>query len=267
MDIATIAGIIAGVGVICMAMLSGGSFMQFVDLPSTLIVLGGTCAAVLIRFPLGGVLKALGLGLKIALRNPAGSHRDMVEEIARLGGIARKSGPLGLDNEKVEDDFLAKGIQLIADGHDPEFIGESMARESELKIDRLTQGEKIFRAIGDAAPAFGMIGTLVGLIQMLATMDDPANIGPSMAIALLTTLYGALIANLVAIPVADKLAAKLKDAELNQALVTDGVVQIRQNKNPNLIREMLLAYLPENARGPLKDGQGGAQPAGQPQAA
>lgn len=266
MDIATIAGIVAGIFVICMAMLTGGSFMQFVDLPSTLIVIGGTCAAVLIRFPLGGVLKALGLGLKIALRNPSASHRDTVEEIARLGGIARKSGPLGLDNERVDDEFLAKGIQLIADGHEVDFIAETMNREAELKLDRLTQGEKIFRAIGDAAPAFGMIGTLVGLIQMLATMEDPSNIGPSMAIALLTTLYGALIANLIAIPVADKLAAKLKDTELNQALVTDGIVQIRQNKNPNLIREMLLAYLPENARGPV-GGNGGGQPAGQPQAA
>ncbi len=267
MDIATIIGVIAGIFVICMAMLTGGSFGQFVDLPSTLIVMGGTSAAVLIRFPLSGVLKALGLGLKIAIRNPSGSHRDMVEEIARLGGIARKAGPLGLDNEKVDDDFLAKGIQLIADGHEVEFIAETMSREGDLKVERLQRGEKIFRAIGDAAPAFGMIGTLVGLIQMLATMDDPGNIGPSMAIALLTTLYGALIANLIAIPIADKLAMKLKDTELNQALVTDGVTQIRQNKNPNLIREMLLAYLPENARGPVPAKGGGGQPAGQPQAA
>lgn len=266
MDIATIAGVIAGIFVICMAMLTGGSFGQFVDLPSTLIVLGGTCAAVLIRFPIGGVLKALALGSKIAFRNPSDSARDLIEQIARLGGIARKSGPLGLDNERVDDEFLGKGIQLIADGHDVEFLQETMNREGELKIDRLQQGERIFRAIGDAAPAFGMIGTLVGLIQMLATMDDPANIGPSMAIALLTTLYGALIANLVAIPIADKLGAKLKDAEINQTLVIDGVVQIRQNKNPNLIREMLLAYLPENARGPVDAPAGGA-PSGQPQAA
>lgn len=266
MDIATIAGVIAGIFVIAMAMLTGGSFMQFMDLPSVLIVIGGTCAAVLIRFPITGVLKALALGARIAVANPKGSHRDTIEEIARLGGVARKSGPLGLDNENVADDFLAKGVQLIADGHDAEFLRETMEREGALKTERLQTGERIFRAIGDSAPAFGMIGTLVGLIQMLATMDDPANIGPSMAIALLTTLYGALIANLIAIPVADKLAAKLKDTELTQAIVIDGVTQIRQNKNPNLIREMLLAYLPESARGPVP-AKGGTAPAGQPQAA
>lgn len=264
MDFATIAGIIAGVTVVVLAMLTGGQIMQFVDLPSTLIVIGGTAAAILIRFPLNSVLRTFFMGFKIALRNPRTSHRDTIEEITRLGLVARKNGPLGLDNEKPDDDFLAKATSLIADGHDADFMEETLGREASLKVDRLQQGERIMRAIGDAAPAFGMIGTLVGLIQMLATMDDPSSIGPSMAIALLTTLYGALLANLIALPIADKLQMKLKDTELHQAVVMDGMIQVRMNKNPNLIREMLLAYLPENQRA---EAEAEGAPAAQPQAA
>ena len=139
-------------------------------------------------------------------------------------------------------------MQYIADGYEMDFIKETMERERDLFLDRLGEGKKVFKALGDSAPAFGMIGTLVGLVQMLATMDDPSTIGPSMAIALLTTLYGALISNVICLPIVDKLDSKFDTEEVNQTLVIDGVLQIRQNKSPALIRDMLIAYLPEKVR-------------------
>ena len=165
--------------------------------------------------------------------------------------MVRKNGPLGLENAEVSDENLAKGVQYIADGYDMVFIKDAMERERDLYMGRLEEGQRVFKALGDSAPAFGMIGTLVGLVQLLANMDDPSSIGPAMAIALLTTLYGAVLANLIALPIADKLEAKIGVEEVNQTLIIDGVIQIRDSKSPALIREMLIAYLPEGQRAGL----------------
>jgi len=248
MDIATILGIVFGIGVVLAAIFVGGDFVLFVDIPSMLIVVGGAMAATIIRYPITGILSALVLGGKVAFTHKKIEPRALIEEIANLADLVRKNGPLGLENAEVDDEFLAKGMQYIADGYDPEFIRESLERERDRNLERLDEGQNIFKAIGASAPAFGMIGTLVGLVQMLANMDDPSSIGPSMAIALLTTLYGALIANLIALPIADKLALKARVEEVNQTLVIDGIMQIRDSKSPALIREMLVSYLPEKHR-------------------
>ncbi|MCC2112857.1 MAG: MotA/TolQ/ExbB proton channel family protein, partial [Hyphomicrobiales bacterium] len=189
MDLATIIGIIAGLGVVITAIFLGGNIAQFIDVPSVLIVLGGATAATMIRFPLAGVASALVLGGKIAFTHKKSEPREIIEEVTELADIVRKNGPLGLENIEIREPMLAKGTQYIADGYELGFIRESMERERDLYLERLEEGQRIFKAIGDSAPAFGMIGTLVGLVQMLATMDDPSTIGPSMAIALLTTLY------------------------------------------------------------------------------
>ncbi|MBA5778848.1 MotA/TolQ/ExbB proton channel family protein [Stappia sp. F7233] len=253
MDLGTIIGVIAGFAVVLVAIFIGGDIAQFTDVPSVLIVCGGATAATLVRFPLSGVISALSTGSKVAFTYKKTDPRDLIEEITRLADIVRKSGPLGLENIAVSDPNLAKGIQYIADGYDPEFIRDSMERERDLYLERLQVGRKVFKALGDSAPAFGMIGTLVGLVQMLATMDDPSTIGPSMAIALLTTLYGALIANVVCLPIVDKLDSKFEMEEVNQTLVIDGVQQIRENKSPALIRDMLIAYMPEKARADFQE--------------
>ena len=177
--------------------------------------------------------------------------RDLIEEIVRLSDIVRRNGPLALENETIEEPTLAKSLQYVADGYDLETIRDGMERERELYLTRLAEGQRVFKSLGDAAPAFGMIGTLVGLVQMLAAMDDPAKIGPAMAIALLTTLYGALVANLICLPISDKLASKIDVEEVNQSLIIDGVLQIREGKSPTVIREMLVAYLPEKQRAEL----------------
>lgn len=253
MDLATIIGIGAGAAVVLIAMMLGGNFGQFVDLPSVLIVIGGGFAATLIRFPLSGIGHALVLGGKAAFTHKEVAPGELVEEIANLGDVVRKNGPLGLENVEVSHPLLQKGAQYVTDGFEPGFIRESLERERDLSLERLTEGQRVFKALGDSAPAFGMIGTLVGLVQLLANMDDPSTIGPAMAIALLTTMYGAILANLICLPIADKLDAKFAVEEVNLSLVIDGVSQVRDNKSPTLIREMLLAYLPEKARAEMAE--------------
>lgn len=248
MDIATIAGIVAGSAIVFAAIFVGGDIITFVNLPSFLIVIGGGMAATFIRFPLAGVFSALALGGKAAFTHKKTNPREMIDEITSLAEVVRKKGPLGLEEVEISDPFLAKGVQYIADGYEGSFILESLERERDLSLERLEDGQRIFKAIGDAAPAFGMIGTLVGLVQMLSTMDDPSSIGPAMAVALLTTLYGAIVANLVALPIADKLGLKSKTLDISSTLAIDGIMQIRENKSPNLIRELLVSYLPEKHR-------------------
>ncbi len=253
MDLATIIGILAGLVVVIIAMLLGGNIGQFVDLPSVLIVIGGGLAATLVRFPLSEIGSAMVLGGKSAFTHKKTSPSELVEEIANLGDVVRKNGPLGLENVEVSHPMLQKGTQYVTDGFEPAFIRESLERERDLSLERLAEGQRVFKALGESAPAFGMIGTLVGLVQLLANMDDPSTIGPAMAIALLTTMYGAIIANLICLPIADKLEAKFAVEEVNLSLVIDGVTQIRDNKSPTLIREMLLAYLPDKQRAELAE--------------
>jgi chemotaxis protein MotA len=179
--------------------------------------------------------------------------RELIEQIAEMGDIVRKNGPLGLENVDADDPNLKKGAQYIADGYDANFIRETMELERDQYITRLSEGQRVFKSLGDAAPAFGMIGTLVGLVQMLANMEDPSAIGPAMAVALLTTMYGAVLANLVCLPLADKLTSKLDLEDINQTLIIDGIMSIRDGKSPALIKEMLTAYLPEKQREVLED--------------
>lgn len=248
MDLATLIGILAGFGIIVAAIFVGGDLSTFVDVPSVLIVLGGGLAATLIRFPLSGILGAFALGGKIAFTHKKSSPADIIEQLTEMSETIRKDGPLGLENVEIPEEALAKGVQFITDGYEADFIKENMEREADLGLQRLEEGKRVFTALGDAAPAFGMIGTLVGLVQMLATMDDPATIGPSMAIALLTTMYGAVLSNLICLPMADKMGSKFKVDEQKSALIIDGVLQLRANKSPAVIKEMLVAYLPEKQR-------------------
>ena len=154
----------------------------------------------------------------------------------------------GLEKVEIEDPFLAKGIRFVADGYDADFIRDNLERDRDNFLTHLDEGQKIYRAVGDCAPAFGMIGTLVGMVQMFANMTDPSKLGPFMATALLATLYGAVVANLMCLPIADKLHLKLVDEEINRTLIIDGVLMMRDSKSPTLVREMLLAYLPEKHR-------------------
>lgn len=248
MDIATIVGALAGLIVILIAIFLGGDFGTFVNIPSLLIVVGGGFSVTVMRFPITNVVSALAMGAKIAFTHKKVTPKEKIDKLVELAELVRKDGPLALENAEIDDDILKKGAQMVADGYEVEMLVGILERERDLYLQRLDEAGRIYKQLGDAAPAFGMIGTLVGLVQMLSTMDDPSAIGPSMAVALLTTLYGAVLANVIALPISDKLSTKGKHEEVNQTLTIDGVSHLRANRSPQLIKEMLLAYLPEKER-------------------
>src|ERR1700745_2528085 len=248
MDIMTGVCLVCGTIVIAVLMLLGGDLEMFVSEHAMIIIFGGSLSATKSHFPLGVMLHGVPLGMKYAFTMSRLSARDLVDELARIAEIARKQGPVGLEKVETNEPFLAKGIRYVADGYDLEFIRDNLERDRDNFLMHLDEGSKIYRAIGDCAPAFGMIGTLIGMVQMLANMTDPSKLGPFMATALLATLYGALVANLFCLPIADKLHGKLLDEETNRTPLIDGILMIRDSKSPPLVREMLMAYLPEKHR-------------------
>ena len=248
MDIATGIGLVAGVIVLLSLIFMGGDITMFLDSHAFIAIFGGAFAATLIRFPVTSIFHGLPLGMKFAFTMRRMSQRDLVDELAGLAEIARKQGPVGLEKVEIDDPFLATGVRFVADGYDGAFIRDNLERDRDNFLTHLDEGQKIYRAIGDCAPAFGMIGTLIGMVQMFANMTDPSKLGPFMAVALLATFYGAAVANLFCLPIADKLHLKLVDEEINRTLIIEGILMIREAKSPTLVREMLLAYLPEKHR-------------------
>ncbi len=247
MDLATLLGLISGIGVIVGAIAVGGSLLLFVNAPSMIIVLGGTIAATLIKFPLNTFLGAFKVATR-AFRSKADDPNALIKEALQLSQVARKSGLLALENQKISNPFLKQGVQLAVDGNPPEFVRKTLNQDIDLTIERHETGQQIFRAIGETAPAMGMIGTLIGLVQMLSSMDDPKSIGPSMAVALLTTLYGAIIANAFALPIADKLTIRSKEERLNKSLILETITAIQEGLNPRVMETLLKTYLPDSKR-------------------
>jgi len=265
-DITTIVGLITGIVVVTLAIMTGSDLTIFLNLPGFLIVIGGTFAATLIKFPLYNVLVACTVGIRAAFVNEIDEPRELINQAIRLTKHARKHGLVKLENAKVPNTFFRKGVQLCADGRDVDFIRKMLTREMDLAIQRQEMGSRVFAAIGESAPAFGMFGTLVGLVQMLAQMNDPTKIGMAMAVALLTTLYGVLIANLIALPIADKLLTKTDQERENRLLIIESIAQIHEKQNPTVVLEILEAYLPEKQRmhgsgNGNGNGNGGRRPA------
>ena len=247
MDIATLIGMLGCFGIIIGAIATGGDIGVFINPPSLLIVLGGTVAAVMMKFPLGDFLGAFKVGLKGFLHKSE-SASGLIEEAMELANTARKSGLLALEGVDIKNPFLAQGIQLCVDGHDPEFVRKILNKDINQTIERHDVGQSIFKSIGDLAPAMGMIGTLIGLVQMLSAMDDPKSIGPAMAVALLTTLYGAVVANAFALPLADKLALRSTEERINKSLILETISGIQEGLNPRVLEGLLKTYLPGNKR-------------------
>lgn len=247
-DFATIAGMLVGITVVTLAIASGSDFGIFLNFPGLLIVFGGTFAATLVKFPLSGVFVALPLGAMAAFTNDKEDPRSYIKTAIQLLKKARTQGSHTIETNKIRNPFFKKGVQLVADGRDLIYIRKVLTQEMAQHIARQEVGAKVFLAIGDAAPAFGMFGTLVGLVQLLASMDDPTKIGPSMAIALTTTLYGVLLANLLALPIADKLEAKSRQERELRSLIIECVFQIQQQTNPTEALEILESFLPEKQR-------------------
>ena len=247
MDIATLIGFIAASGIITTAILLGPNALIFLNIGGLLIVVGGTFGATLMKFPITHMFGAFKVALK-AFFYKNDKPTDLIQEGIEMAQIARKEGFLGLESREVNNEFLQKGINLCVDRHDPELVRRMLSKDINLTIERHEEGQSIFKAIGDVAPAMGMIGTLVGLVQMLSNMDDPKKICPAMAVALLTTLYGALIANVVALPIADKLAHRSKEERINRSLILETIGAIQEGLNPRVMEQLLKSYLPGNQR-------------------
>lgn len=247
MDLATLLGMLAAFGVIMGAIATGGSMALFINPPSLLIVVGGTIGATLVKFPLSNFFGAFKVALK-AFLHKSEKPTDIIEEAMELANSARKGGLLALEEKEIKNAFLEKGVQLCVDGHDPEFVRRMLTKDINQTIERHDIGQGIFKAIGDVAPAMGMIGTLIGLVQMLSSMDDPKKIGPAMAIALLTTLYGAVIASAFALPIADKLAFRSTEERINKSLILETIAGIQEGLNPRVLETLLKTYLPSSKR-------------------
>lgn len=247
MDIATISGLLLSIALIIGAIFVGGAPLLFADPASALIVVGGTIGAVLTKFPLPTVTSAFGVaGKAFSVKLPAPD--GLIGEITDLSRKARKEGMLALESIEFPYAYLGKGVGLCVDGVELEEIRSIMEADMRFTAHRHKTGAQIFEAVGQAAPAFGMIGTLIGLVQMLAQMDDPAAIGPAMAVALLTTLYGAFIANVIAIPMADKLKFRSREELLAMSLVLEGVMGLSRGDNPNAIDQKLKAFIAPKLR-------------------
>ena len=173
MDIMTGAGMVAGLIVIATMVFLGGDIGMFMSDHAAIIIFGGSAAATMIRFPLSVLAHGLPLGMKFAFTMSRLSAHDLVDELARIAEIARKQGPVGLEKVETDEPFLAKGIRYVADGYDLDFIRDNLERDRDNFLLHLNEGSKIYRAVGDCAPAFGMIGTLIGMVQMFSNMSDP----------------------------------------------------------------------------------------------
>jgi chemotaxis protein MotA len=246
-DIATLVGLLGGFGIIIGAIASGGDMMLFFNVPSLLIVIGGTFMTTLMQVSLGDFLGSFGIALK-AFFYKTDDPKKLIEEAVTLADLARKNGLLALEGQEIGNDFLKQGVNLCVDGHDPALVNKLLTKDIDLTIQRHDIGQRMFKNMATMAPAMGMIGTLVGLVQMLANMSDPSSIGPAMAVALLTTLYGAIIANVFASPLADKLARASNMERTNKSLIIETISGIQEGMNPRVLEQLLNTYLPASKR-------------------
>jgi chemotaxis protein MotA len=246
-DIATLIGLLGGFGIIIGAIATGGDIILFVNVPSILIVVGGTFMVTLMQVSLKDFLGSFSTALR-AFFYKTDDPRKLIEEAVQLADVARKNGLLALEGQEISNDFLERGIGLCVDGHDPSLVHKMLNKDIDLTIQRHEVGQTMFKNMAIMAPAMGMIGTLIGLVQMLANMSDPASIGPAMAVALLTTLYGAVIANVFAQPLADKLARVSQLEKTNKSLILETISGIQEGMNPRVLEQMLGTYLPSGKR-------------------
>lgn len=254
MDIATIVGLLGASTLILIAMEDP---MTFWNIPSVLIVIGGTLMATLAANPLSQVGGIASVYLK-TIKTSASSPNELIEKIVGFAETARREGILALEQavEEANDAFLSGGIRLAVDGTEPDLIMDILETELRYIEERHNQSAEMIARAAEMAPAFGMIGTLVGLVLMLKDMSDPAAIGPAMAVALLTTLYGSIIANVFLNPIAAKLKIYSKEEILSKQMIIEGIMAIQQGDNPRIVEHKLSVFLPPSLRPSGEEGSG-----------
>ena len=250
MDVTTILGLVLGFGMMVVAIVAAGEPLgTFSNTSSYLIVFGGAFAAFLVTFPLGRIAKVGGVLRKtfFAKRTPP---EAIIRELVGYAEIARRDGILALDRltAQMKDEFNVRGIELAVDGTDPELVEQIMTAELDTLAERHREGKALFENLARYTPAYGMIGTLIGLVIMLNHMDDPSKIGPGMAVALLTTFYGAVAAYAVFSPMADKLGIRSREEVLTKEIIIRGILSIQSGDNPRVVEQKLNAFLPGNRR-------------------
>jgi chemotaxis protein MotA len=249
MDIATVLGVISAFGLVCIAIFMGGGIQLFVNIPALMIVVGGTLGATMINYPLKDVFGVFKV-VKKALFAKNISVTELIKRFVAFAKKSRKEGILALEGEikNENDEFLRKGVQLAIDGLEPQEISDILETEVDFVRSRHELGAEIFSTMGTFSPALGMIGTLIGLVQMLQTMDDPSKIGPAMAVALLTTFYGSIMANIVCLPIAGKLRTRSKEEVLTKEMAIQGIASLSNGDNPRILEQKLQAFIPPNQR-------------------
>ncbi|MEW5724263.1 MAG: MotA/TolQ/ExbB proton channel family protein [Thermodesulfobacteriota bacterium] len=249
MDIATFIGIIASGMLLIISIMMGVGLMAFVDIPSVFIVVGGTVCATMINYPLKDVINSFKV-MRNAFFARTLTYGEIITNFVNYANKARKEGILALEASlpEIEDDFLKKGLQLTIDGLEPQAITDILETEIAWLEDRHRLGADMFQAMGMFSPAFGMIGTLIGLVGMLQSMEDPSTIGSSMAVALITTFYGAVLANVVFIPISGKLRARSKEESLVKEMILQGIISLSRGDNPRILEQKLHSFLPPSLR-------------------
>lgn len=252
MDLGTVIGVVLAWALVVASMLYGGSLMMFVNAPSVMIVIGGTFATVLISQPMKRVFST-GKVIMMAVFDRTIAVQDTTSKLQEFAQKVRKEDLLSLENEEISDPFLSNAVRLAVDGVPVDTIRKTLSDQMTALKDRHESAQGVLEFAGMIAPAMGMIGTLIGLVQMLQNLDDPSSIGPAMAVAMLTTLYGALIANLICIPLADKLKDRTKVEAANMRLVIEGIESIVKGENAMITKEKLEAFLAPSQREAQED--------------
>lgn len=249
MDISSIIGVVSGTGFVLGTILLGGSIMMFVNIPSIIIVVGGTIAATMIGYPLSDFLSMFKVAMKVFMFKIE-KPEDIIANLVEISNKARKGGLLSIegDIQTTPDPYLAQALQMTVDGVKTGDIAAIMQKKMQLTKKGLDTGSDIFAKMGAYAPAFGMVGTLIGLIQMLANLDDPSSIGPKMAVAMITTFYGAVMANLFFIPMSDKLTGRNEEEITNMNIIFEGILSIREGEHPKLMEDKLKVYLADGKK-------------------
>lgn len=250
-DLMTIVGMSVGFLFMGVAILTaeGSDIAYFLDMPSVYITYGGTLAAVMISFPVTELKGIMKVAIKAFVVKPM-EPKKLIDDCRRYAELARRDGILALENitSEIKDPFLVRGVQLAVDGTDPDLIQQMMTTELEYILDRHEKGKQLFDSIAKYCPAFGMIGTLIGLILMLRNLSDPSALGAGMGVAIITTLYGAIVAYLVATPIADKLAIRSKEEQLIKEMMIKGVMSIQSGDNPRIVEQKLKIFLAPRMR-------------------
>ena len=251
MDIGTIIGVVVGLGLVLVSIILKSPITAFIDVSSVLIVVGGTLAATMVAFSIKSVMTAIKASLQIFFQQKI-NYAATVRELLAAADVARREGALGLEKLSTKSSYMKTGYTLVADGYKTEDVRDVMTIELEAAASHREEVVAVLEKMAELAPAWGMIGTLIGLVIMLLNLDDPQSIGPAMAVALLTTLYGALWANLLLTPAATKLTERSEKETHNYRLILEGTLGIARNENPRAIQQRLVGFMPPEDRAALQ---------------